>query len=82
MSFLKQDPPKPMPALRNLAPMRLSVPTACATSEMSASAFSQSADMELMEDTRCARKALATSLESSALQMFEVMIFSRGSQRV
>lgn len=36
-----------------------------ATSETSASVASQRAEMELMEETRCARKALATSLESS-----------------
>ena len=31
MSFWKQDPPKPTEALRNLGPIRLSVPIACDT---------------------------------------------------
>ncbi len=80
MSFLKQEPPKPMLALRNLAPIRLSMPTARATSVTSASAFSQRAEMALIEEILWARKALETSLESSLLQILEVMIFSRGTQ--
>jgi hypothetical protein len=81
MSFLKQEPPKPMPALRNLLPTRLSIPTALATSDTSASVFSHRADMELIEDTRWARKALATNLESSLLQMLDVIILSSGTHR-
>ncbi len=80
MSFLKHDPPKPMLALRNFSPMRLSVPMACATSPTSASVASHSAEMALMELTRCARKALAVSLESSADQTLLVRIRSRGIQ--
>lgn len=57
-----------MPALRNLLPMRLSIPTALATSEISASVFSHKAEMELMDDTRWARKALATNLEWPCLR--------------
>ena len=80
MSFLKQDPPKPMLAFRNLGPMRESMPTARETSTTSASAFSQSAEMALIDDILWARKALETNLESSLLQMPEVMIRSRGTQ--
>jgi hypothetical protein len=36
--------------------------------------------MALIEEIRWARKALETSLESSLLQMLEVMIFSRETQ--
>ena len=81
MSFLKQEPPKPTLALRNFAPMRLSIPTARATSPILASAFSQRAEMALIEEIRWARKALATSLDNSLLQILEVIIFSRGIQR-
>ena len=41
--------------------MRGSVPTARATSVTSASVTSQSAEIELMLETRCARNAFATS---------------------
>ena len=81
MSFLKHEPPKPTLALRNFGPMRESVPTARATSSTSASVFSQSAEMLLIDEMRCARKALAVSLESSALQMFDWMMRSSGTQR-
>ena len=65
---------------RNLGPMRGSDPMARATSDTSASVASHSAEMELMEETRCARKALATSLDSSEDQRFVVKIRSRGTQ--
>ena len=80
MSFLKQDPPKPMLALRNLLPMRLSIPTIFATSETSAPVFSQTAEMALIVEMRWARKKLEASFESSLLQMFDVMIRSRETQ--
>ena len=80
MSFLKQDPPNPTLALRNLGPMRESMPMAWATSVTSAPVFSQRAEMVLIEEIRWARKALATSLDSSALQTLLVRIRSRGTQ--
>jgi hypothetical protein len=79
MSFWKQEPPKPTDALRNAGPMRVSEPTALATSSTSASVHSHRAEMELMLEMRCARKALATSLESSEDHRFVVIIFSRGT---
>jgi len=45
--------------------MRLSLPMACATSFTSAPVFSHRAEMALIEETRCARKALAASLDNS-----------------
>ena len=80
MSFWKQEPPKPTEALRNFEPIRESLPMALATSSTSAPVASQSAEMELMEEMRWARKALATSLESSEDQRLVVMIRSRGTQ--
>ena len=43
-----------MEACRNLGPSLLSVPIAVATSEISAPVTSQTADIELMLDIRCA----------------------------
>jgi len=77
---LKQEPPKPTLALRNLGPRRLSRPIARDTSATSASVFSHSAETAFMEDILWARKALATSFESSLLHMLLSMIFSRGTQ--
>ena len=61
--------------------MRESAPTTAATSSTSAPVTSQRAEMELMEETRCARNALATSLESSADQRPVLSIRSAGTQR-
>ena len=80
MSFRKQEPPNPTLALRNLGPIRESVPMAYATSSTSASVFSHSAEMLLMDEMRWARKALAVSFESSALHTFDSMMRSRGTQ--
>jgi hypothetical protein len=52
-----------------------------ATSSTSAPVASHRAEIELIEEIRCARKAFATSLESSDDQRFVVMIRSRGTQR-
>ena len=60
--------------------MRLSRPMALATSSTSAPVASHKAEMELMEEMRWARKAFATSLESSDDQRLVVMIRSRGTQ--
>mmetsp|Transcript_71380 Transcript_71380/g.118614 ORF Transcript_71380/g.118614 Transcript_71380/m.118614 type:complete len:318 (+) Transcript_71380:458-1411(+) len=81
ISFWKQDPPKPTEAFRNFGPMRESTPIACATSETSAPVASQSADIELIDEIRWARKAFAVSLESSALQRFVVSTRAVGTQR-
>jgi len=68
---------EPTEALRNCGPMRGSVPTARATSSTSAPLASHSAEIELIDDMRCARNALATSLESSEDHRFVVMMRSR-----
>jgi hypothetical protein len=81
MSFWKQEPPNPTELFRNFGPMRLSLPIALATSSTSAPVASQSAEIELIDEMRCARNALATSLESSDDQRLVVMIRSRGTQR-
>ncbi len=49
ISFLKQLPPKPGPTLRNLLPIRLSLPIARETSLTSAPVTSQRALIELIE---------------------------------
>ena len=68
------DPPKPTLACRNGLPILLSMPMACATSCTSAPVVSHSAEMELMEEMRWARKALAVSLDSSDDHRLVVMI--------
>mmetsp|Transcript_23008 Transcript_23008/g.57773 ORF Transcript_23008/g.57773 Transcript_23008/m.57773 type:complete len:231 (+) Transcript_23008:756-1448(+) len=80
MSFWKQDPPKPTLAFRNFEPMRLSVPRARLTCWTSAPVASHRAEMEFTLEIRCARKALATSLESSEDHRLVVRICSRGTQ--
>ena len=60
--------------------MRLSVPIARATSCTLASVASHNAAMLLIELIRCARKALAVSLESSLLQRLVRRIRSWGTQ--
>ena len=47
---------------------------------MSASVFSQMAEMLLIEEIRCARNALATSFDSSALHTLLVMMFFLSTQ--
>uniref|UniRef100_A0A6B0U361 Putative secreted protein n=1 Tax=Ixodes ricinus TaxID=34613 RepID=A0A6B0U361_IXORI len=69
-----------MLACKNLGPILLSLPIACATSDTSAPVSSQMADTALMLEIRWARNALAASLESSEDQVFIVMIFSSGIQ--
>ena len=59
--------------------MRESAPTTLATSDTSAPVFSQSAESELMEETRWAKKAFAASFDSSADQSPVVRIFSGGT---
>ena len=81
-SFLKQEPPKPGPALRKYFPMRWSVPRTWATSLMSAPVSSQRAEKALMEEMRWANIALAASLDISLDQTLVVMMRSRGTQGV
>mmetsp|Transcript_25026 Transcript_25026/g.80680 ORF Transcript_25026/g.80680 Transcript_25026/m.80680 type:complete len:229 (+) Transcript_25026:647-1333(+) len=81
MSFWKQEPPKPTDARKKWDPMRTSDPTARATSPTSAPLFSHRAEMLLMEEMRCAKKALATSLLSSLDHRLVVMMRSRGTHR-
>ena len=76
---MKQDPPKPTEAFKNFGPIRESIPIALDTSSTSAPVASQSSEMELMEDTRCAKNAFAVSLLSSEDQRFVVKIFSSGT---
>ena len=59
-----------------LLPIRTSLPTARATSSTSACVTSQSCEIALIEEIRCARKALATSLDSSEDQRFVVIMRS------
>jgi hypothetical protein len=80
MSFWKHEPPNPTDGCRNRLPMRSSIPTARLISLTSAPVASHKAEMELIDDTRCAKKALATSLESSELHKLVVKICSRGTQ--
>ena len=47
---------------------------------MLAPVASQSSDKELIEDTRCAKKALAVSLDSSEDQTLVVIMFLCGTQ--
>lgn len=75
MSFLKQLPPKPTDELRNLSPILVSEEIHFLTYLISASYSSQIIAIELIEDTLCARKQLAASLESSAEALFVKIIF-------
>ena len=59
---------------------RFDLPNAREISSMSASVCSHNAVMELMELTRCAKNALATSLDNSDDQRLVVIILSRGTQ--
>ena len=59
--------------------MRESAPMAKATSSTSASVASQRAEILLMEEILCARKALATSFDNSEDQRLVVKIRSRGT---
>ena len=81
MSFWKHEPPKPTDDLRNLGPMRESTPIAYATSDTSAPVASHSAEIELIDEMRCARKAFAVSLESSADHRLVVRTCWVGTQR-
>jgi hypothetical protein len=65
MSFWKHDPPNPTDARKNLFPIRLSCPTAYATSSMLAPVASQMAESALMDEIRCASIALAANFDSS-----------------
>ena len=80
MSFWKHDPPYPTEAFKNLGPIRGSDPMAREISSMSASVSSQRAVMEFIDDTLCARKAFATSFDSSDDHRLVVIMFSLGTQ--
>ena len=80
MSFWKHEPPKPTEDCRNLGPMRGSEPMAREISDTLAPVASHRADIELMEETRWARNAFATSLDSSDDHKFVVIICSLGTQ--
>jgi hypothetical protein len=69
-----------MLAFRKREPILRSLPTANEISPTSAPVFSHRADTELIEEMRWARKALATSLESSADHRLVVMILSAATQ--
>jgi hypothetical protein len=66
-SFGKHDPPHPMPAFKNLDPMRPSSPMPLATLPMSAPASSHKVEISFMKLILAARKALAAYLIISAL---------------
>ena len=80
MSFLKQLPPKPGPGLRNLLPILVSVPIACATSLIFAPVDSQRAEIEFIDEILWAKKALATNFDNSELHKFVVIIFDGSTQ--
>mmetsp|Transcript_10105 Transcript_10105/g.30644 ORF Transcript_10105/g.30644 Transcript_10105/m.30644 type:complete len:230 (+) Transcript_10105:980-1669(+) len=82
MSFWKQEPPKPTDACRNLGPMRGSEPQDREISETSAPVASHNAEIELIDETRWASMALATSLESSEDHRFVVSTRSLGTHFV
>src|SRR4051794_40331674 len=65
VSFGKHDPPKPGPAWRNFAPIRLSMPIALATSWTSQPTHSQRFAISFMKEIFVARKAFAAYLISS-----------------
>ena len=67
MSLGRQPPPNPMPALRNLRPIRSSWPSASARSTTSAPVTSHISATALMKEIFVARKALAEALTSSAV---------------
>ena len=81
MSFWKHEPPKPTDALRNLGPMRVSTPMACETSDTEAPVASHSAEIELIDEMRCARNAFAVSFVSSADHRLVVSTCSVGTHR-
>mmetsp|Transcript_39027 Transcript_39027/g.76294 ORF Transcript_39027/g.76294 Transcript_39027/m.76294 type:complete len:237 (-) Transcript_39027:322-1032(-) len=80
MSFWKQLPPNPGPHFKNLGPSPGSAPIALETWSMSAPDASQTAESALTDEMRCARKALAMSLATSADHTFAVMMRSLGTQ--
>src|ERR687893_578360 len=86
MSLGKHDPPHPIPALRNLEPMRLSSPMPADTSVTSAPTNSQRFEISFIKLILVARKALAAYLIISALARSVVTkgtaTFGRGSNSV
>ena len=61
ISFGKHPPPKPIPALRNLRPIRASWPIASANTETSAPVTSHTSAIALMNEIFVAKKAFAES---------------------
>src|SRR5690606_27520109 len=64
----------------NLEPIRESWPIAFATSSTLAPVTSHNSEIELIDETRCAKKAFATSLDNSDDHKLVVKIRSRGTQ--
>ena len=75
MSFWKQLPPKPGPALRKYLPILLSKPIEFEISVILAPVTSHNADIELIELILCAKKAFADNFDNSLLQRFVTNIF-------
>ena len=65
MSFGRQPPPNPSPALRNFRPIRSSAPIASASTVISAPDASHTSDTALMKLIFVARKAFAETFTSS-----------------
>ena len=65
ISFGRHPPPNPMPALRNLRPIRASWPIASANTDTSAPVTSHTSAIALMNEIFVARKAFADVLTSS-----------------
>ena len=80
MSFWKHEPPKPTDAFKNFEPILLSIPIALATSLTFAPVFSQSSDNAFMEETRCARNAIAVNFDNSEDQTLVLRILSFETQ--
>jgi hypothetical protein len=62
---LKQEPPKPTEACKNFSPILLSIPMTFDNPLTSTPVTSHNSEIELMEKTRCAKKAFAVSFENS-----------------
>ena len=80
MSFLKQEPPKPTDASKNLLPILVSAPTALETSWILAPDSSHKAERLFIEETLCAKNALDANFDNSDDHKFVVIIFSWETQ--
>lgn len=66
ISFLKQLPPNPTEAFKNLSPILVSEEIHFLTYLISASYYSQIIAIEFIDETLCARKQFAANFDNSA----------------